>query len=382
MTGIPVAVSAIEQELARIWSGMVDPRAKDTRAVLRARTLNLVVYLPPTAPPVEDLAAALAEFTALYPGRVILLLDRSSAPDEPITAAVQVRCRVGQPGQRHVCEEQIVLAIRREAEREVGSHVLTLLCPELPVFLWWWGDLVEVDRLFRRLSQNADRVVFDSATFTSPESGLIQLAELARGRRRLAAGDLAWTRLEPWRQLVGQFFDTPVTASLFPEIERVRIAVSGANGAPPNRLPALLFAGWLASRLGWERERAAGGEAVYRAADGPVVLRVEVESAAVLPGWTESHSGGLDAVEIVFRAGAAAFAIERAAEPGCVRVTTAGSDRPRTERTVPLNVPDGARLFARQVDWLNRDPIYEDALAAAADLARALGPPTSPRDFP
>ena len=61
-----------------------------------------------------------------------------------------------------------------------STAVAPLLVPDVPVFLWWKDIPHYDDKLFNRLSEMADRVVIDSASFDQPHQDLLRLAEILK----------------------------------------------------------------------------------------------------------------------------------------------------------------------------------------------------------
>ncbi len=77
-----------------------------------------------------------------------------------------------------------------------------------------------------------------------------------RAERQAYVVDLAWLRSTPWRERVAAAFDPP---RLRPELRTIESVTLRHH--PDSTVAAMLFVGWLASRLGWETdplERRAG----------------------------------------------------------------------------------------------------------------------------
>lgn len=85
------------------------------------------------------------------------------------------------------------------------------------------------------------------------EQNLLALEDLVRRKRSsVAISDFNFTRFNPWRELVAQFFDPEDQRAYLAGIDHVTIEyAAGAENEPTNPSQAYLFAGWLASRLGW-----------------------------------------------------------------------------------------------------------------------------------
>src|SRR5262249_45125879 len=82
-----------------------------------------------------------------------------------------------------------------------------------------------------------------------------------------------WERLTLWRELTAQFFDGP---TLRPYLDRIRrVTIEFVQNGPANRAQALLVAGWLASRLGWQPTSPVY-ETLRADTDGPPVVRLSL----------------------------------------------------------------------------------------------------------
>jgi glucose-6-phosphate dehydrogenase assembly protein OpcA len=122
-------------------------------------------------------------------------------------------------------------------------------------------------------------VLLDSSRFREPLGALAALAgAIDVAHESVAFGDLSWSRLNPWRVLTAEMFDAPADQDMLDSIERVLVEYTRSAGA--NELvQALLFVGWLASRLGWEPRAAleeAPGNWRFWLVDGvrPVEVRI------------------------------------------------------------------------------------------------------------
>ena len=185
-------------------------------------------------------------------------------------------------GGDRVCYEEVVLAVRGDAAAHLAGIVTPLLIHDLPTHVWWPGDPPFRDPVFEQLVELSDRVIVDSADFGDLLAGLRRLANL---RRQSGVGDLAWERLSWWQELTAQFFDAPRFRRYLPNLSRLAHPVRRAPSASRPRhedadevspgvaspmAEALLYAGWIATRLGWKRHRT-----LRPLADGGFALRLE-----------------------------------------------------------------------------------------------------------
>lgn len=175
----------------------------------------------------------------------IITLNPTVGEDTGVQAQVSAYCPVQKQHQsRLVCCEYIHLEGTAAALDRIGGVVTALMIPELPQFVWWKAALDAEYGLLQRLAQECDRIIIDSSAFTQPETELCQVGSLMAQGWTLA--DLNWNRLAPWQELAAEAFDPPERRSAIWEVDRVTIDYEKGN---PTQ--ALLYLGWLASRLQW-----------------------------------------------------------------------------------------------------------------------------------
>lgn len=376
-----------ETELRSLWEE-ASREAADAgqEGVLRLREINLVAYAAGDSV-AERVSQVIARLAQRHPARAIILLDVGlDAPGSGATDAwVSAACYLTPQGERHVCWEQVTIPAWGRAAHLLDTTALPVLVPHLPTVLWWPGQPDFGGDVFRRLGEVTDLVVVDSAGFARPLAGLGELAALVGvGSRNYHVNDLNWGRLTVWREVVAEAFDDPGRLAALGLIRRVRVVYgaedvyeSPTRTAGPAAARALLFAGWLAARLGWTTAGARweGEGPGFRAlltdqasAGPPVELYLEPRS---LP---PAAPGGLVSVEVGSGADADAVTVSVGRLGGtCMceaRVTGGGDEVTRTVDASP--VPED-RLLAEELDYLGPDKVYEEALGLAAALAALPG---------
>lgn len=359
----PVDPAAIERGLAELWASADQaPTLGGSGAVVRSCTLNFAVVLAEQDRPsaVSDTVAAL---TLRHPCRIFLLDARPHERAPTVEASVSALCHVPAPGQPHICCEQISVAATGTAVDGLPHLLLALLVPDLPVVVWWRGAPPLGSHLFEQLNAVTDRTIYESAALSDVSAELPRLVAALERTAAVAPGDLTWTRLTPWRSLTAQFFDAPTTQSYLDRVDRITIEVSSTA----DRAAALLWLGWLASRIGWEPISGQRDGRQWRFAfNARRQVRAEVQVGA-------GHSPGLlqgIALE-VSEAPPARFILTRCDERA-VRARVEGTDVVSPERVVPLPVHDTAALLSDELDLIARDQVYESALTLAARLAAFL----------
>src|SRR5205085_3415077 len=109
---------------------------------------------------------------------------------------------------------------------DVPAVVLPLVVADLPVILWFRPPRLLASPALRDLARIATKTVIDSEIFGDARAALARLSSAAAGGTLL--GDLAWTRLTRWREMIDQIFENPVYFSHLPAITSVTIYHSEA----------------------------------------------------------------------------------------------------------------------------------------------------------
>ena len=141
-----------------------------------------------------------------------------------------------------------------------------------------------------------------------------------------------------------------------------------APGVASPMAQSLLFAGWIATRLGWRRYRT-----TQRLQDGGFNLRMEgkheMVDLVVEPVVTdEVRPGDLMSVRLrsLGETGAAEFIVDRDGEDAMVATNADGMTA--LLRRVSMTAPRESELLSSQLTVDRADRVYEDALRAAAIL--------------
>jgi glucose-6-phosphate dehydrogenase assembly protein OpcA len=379
------SVRAVEAYLAQLWATPPsDGEPVVTEKGLphaRASVLNLIVTVP-DVPAADRVVTTLLALGLRHPSRAIVLVADPESDAAPLDAAISAHCHDGHDGGGRACYEAVVLGVHGEAARHLSGVVAPLLIHDLPTHVWWPGDPPFADPIFDQLVEMSDRVIVDSSDFADLLTGMRRMTTL---RRRSGVGDLAWRRLGWWQELTAQFFDAPRFRRYLPNLSRlvVRYAVPPAHRRPgrPRRQAdaidirpgstaplagAMLYAGWIASRLTWRRYRT-----VAPLEDGNLRLTLEGRHEMVDLRLEAVETDAVAAGELLavrLRAygetGAAEFIIERSGDEAVVATNADGMTC--LLRRVPMEAPTEAELLAADLVTDRHDPTYEGALRAAA----------------
>lgn len=393
-----VPLTEAEARLAEFWQEADDDaRAHGRAGALRLRALNLLVVARDEAQ-AEAADRVLAEVTPHHPARVVIFrMGAAPARPGPLQVEVAGATCLSRDGIQQVCREQIVIPVT--GAEPLDALAEPLLLPDAPIVLWLpsQADLALPDCL--TLAEMAGRVIVDSATLSDPVTGVQALAALlAEPTRDFTITDLNWARLTPWRELTADLFDDPLRRPLLRSVRRLLLSYASerpeggdGGGHESQAAAALLYAGWLAGRLGWT----VAGEAwrpeepgfatglrrppdVVAGLPETVPLSGTVVLAQLQPRRCKSVAEvGLESV--VLETGDAAgrppvvFSLSRTAgatpaEGVCATRIREGAQETQM-RTITLPHPPVAALLGGELDYLGRDRLYEESLLLAARLA-------------
>jgi len=366
-------VAALERELTRLRRAQSAHARELGRPIARASVLNLIVYAD-REEHARRAARSIADLALRHPSRAIVVLADRGARDRT-EKRIEMHCRLPiADGARLVCYEQILVRARGDADDRLASAVIPLLVPDLPVFLWWTGTPPLGSRSFGDLLRLTDRLVVDSADFARPEVTLPVIARISdEARGRFGLTDLNWTRLTPWREIATAFFDVPAWRLFLDGVTGVSVGFAvDMDGRDIHPSQALLFVGWLASRLGWRPLEAlapseAGGLlfAIARPDGARIMVRVRPRFER---GLDEGDVSGIRIKATAARQ-LAEFAVKRQPDPRHQTATVLLDGERRWERTMPLPSPAIVELIGEELSILGSDRTYEAALGALVELA-------------
>ncbi len=323
-----VSPEKILKDLSNLWADLAKQTDGET-GVLRACSMTLVVVAD-ASDDAQSIGQTLAQLMPEHPSRAVVVRVTPSA-ERALESRVFSECWTSFGERRHICAEEIEITCSAAALAEVSSVLLPLVVSDLPVVLWTRGAHVGGLPGFEGIESLATKVVHDSAAFPSARAGLERVqAALQPGR---PAGDLAWTRLTRWRELIARIFQNRGLGSLA-QFSEVRVAGAAAPDGKPGPAP-LYIAGWLLDSL-------------RRAGANP---KLQLKTAVPSERNVRLSAPGLD-IEVTQCAGHCAE----------VRINDMVSQ---------TALPDASEsaLMAEELSIPGHDPTFERSLPAALQLA-------------
>ena len=431
-----VSIDQIEAELAQIWESYRESGSKgDFPSATRATTFTFVVYepeetqrlladvgfydgpidgitgpmtassiraaqkaygLPRTGKPNAELLATLREEIArknsngsklgptgfgsggsavsdaivtANPCRIIALCP-TAGEDTGVQAQVAAYCPVHKGGSGNlICCEYITLRGTEAALERVSGIVTGLTIADLPTLLWWKAT-PDADRdLFQRLAATSSSVIIDSSCFSEPQAELLLMQSLIE--EGIPIADLNWRRLAAWQELAAEAFDPPGRRVAIGEIDRVTIDYERGNSTQ-----ALMYLGWLASRLQWRPvafQQEEGDYQIKRIKFAGVDDRVvEAELAAIPTADSGDVPGDLIALRLNSTNENADCGTVLCSEAGgCMRMETkGGAQTDRFNQVTPLLDQVTEQLLGQHLQSWGRDVLYEESLAVTAQILK------------
>lgn len=298
----------------------------------------------------------------------IITLSPSLGADEGVTAQVSAYCPIQKSsGGSLICCEYITIRGAKNALGRVANTVSSLMIPGLPRFVWWKATPNPEQELFKKLVENCSCLILDSSYFSDPESELLKIKELLDAETPVA--DLNWHRLSTWQELTAAAFDPPERRAALKEVDRISIDYERGNPAQ-----ALMFLGWIASRLGWEpiEYHQVGGDydlkqIHFQSGDG---RKIEAELAAIPTADSGEVIGDLTGVRLAStNLNANCCTILCSETTGCMRMEAGGAAQScRIEQVRATSDQKAEFLLTQQLQRWGRDNLYEESLAVVANI--------------
>jgi glucose-6-phosphate dehydrogenase assembly protein OpcA len=349
--------------LNKLQTEFVEAKAKD-QLTLENKTAA-ISYTPDSEGITADAIAA------SNPCRIITLCP-ILGEDTGVKAQVSAYCPISkQTKNTLVCCEYINLTGTAEALERIGGIIAALAIADLPKFVWWKATPAPDHPLFKRLVSSSDTVIFDSSSFVHPEADLKSLAALLKQNTALA--DINWRRLAPWQELTAAAFDPPERRSAIYEVDQVTIDYEQGNQAQ-----ALMFLGWLASRLKWTpvEYKLEGGDYDIRRVKFTDEQQRDIQ--AELAGIPTADWGEIPGDLVSLRLSstnldADCCTVLCSSTTGCMRMEAGGGAQAcYIEQVTPLADQKTEELLGKQLQRWGREMLYEESMAVTSEILQLL----------
>ncbi|MGK7898363.1 MAG: glucose-6-phosphate dehydrogenase assembly protein OpcA [Xenococcus sp. (in: cyanobacteria)] len=316
-----------------------------------------------------DSQGAIADAIAsANPCRIIALVP-SLGQDEGVQAQVSAYCPVNKKSKDTlICCEYITLSGTAEALERIGGVITELSISDLPRFLWWKATPRIDHPLFKRLINYCDSTIIDSSVFNNPESDLDCVSKMIQQDVPLA--DINWRRLSPWQELTAEAFDPPERRAAIYEVDQVTIDYQRGN-----QTQALMFLGWLASRLNWspvEYNHEGGDYDIRRVKliSDRDQRSIDVELAAIPTAENQDVPGDLISLRLTStNLDADCCTVLCSSTTGCMRMEAGGGAQScYIQQVAPLFDQNTEELLGQQLQRWGREVLYEESMAVTAKI--------------
>ena len=318
------------KELNQLWAESARQPGSSGQDVLRACSMTLLVLTRRSAN-ATGVMETLAGLMPLYPCR-LMVVEITDEPGRRLEASVRAHCWKTFGDRRQVCVEQVLFRAAAGAVADLPPVIRALIVPDLPVLLWCTG----MDLLARAdaaaLLQTAGKVIVNSSG-VEPRAAFAQIESLRT--QGLLAGDLAWTRLTRWRELLAQTF-AACSGDAPQPVDKVTVSHSGARPGTE----AFYLAGWLRSAFHPQ----------------PACVFAPAGDSELPPGRPAAAALGGPGLSLSLAA------------------LSGGGVEVRTNDSVSwtrIEARDETSLLEEELGIVGPDPVFEEAFQGAAELARA-----------
>jgi glucose-6-phosphate dehydrogenase assembly protein OpcA len=339
----PDSVEAAMRELLR-------RRHAENEALAPARVINLIVIVDREWK--GEISNRLERAGRYHASRLVLCAVEEGRTKLDATASVTYE----DPGDAGfgVMREQVEIDLGPEHLKGLRTIVDPVLASEMPTVLWsphGHSDAVE------KVMPLVDVVLLDSDDTSDPAEAFERAGTYCEDAYVV---DLAWLRTTPWRERLAASFDLSQRMPALYEISELEVRHQEHSTAS-----ALLLSGWLASRLGWERETLRTGGRGELCGE----LDRDGEQISLRLNMLNQDAPGLGGVTVASRRGMS-LSLQR----GDGGLDAHERDAEGTERDWKIlgaSRGEGGILGEGIRQALLRDPTYNPALAAAQELCPA-----------
>ncbi|CAN5712344.1 hypothetical protein BH23CHL4_BH23CHL4_22270 [soil metagenome] len=376
-----IEVERVRDELAALWvewtyrygeSAAVVTSDLREQVYMRPSTMNVIAVTEgeEAAARIGDVLGSLPDYS---PSRSIVLSRNrnNGGGGNQFGVRIEINERRVLKSSSPIHTEVIALTAPAGNDEVLASISTPLLVPDLPDVLFVPGEPFAGNELVAGLLDSIDGLLVDTVASTKVGDTLAFLSQAASLNLRMGIGDLVWTRLRTWRDLIAQFFDQPSALACLEHIDEVRLVYAPPNGEGRSGLTAgLLMAGWLSSRLGWR----ASGDLIPAPGEYRLTLRAGERGKSrevllhLVHGTSTLSCSSLESVRL--SAGGldpCMFFVERADEAA---ITTFSSSLHVADMTrlVHSSCPSDRVILAAKLRRLRVDTVYLEALAVASTL--------------
>lgn len=324
--GTTIAPEKILKELSDLWvDSAKQEQAGDGAGVLRACSMTLLV-LAEASEDTQALGETIAALMPEHPARAIVV-RLSGDGQRALAERVYSQCWMPFGQRRQICCEQVEITASDAALTDLRSVVLPLLVPDLPLIVWCRSARLPELRDFWPIASMAQKLVVDSSAGPNPAGAMSRAAAIAASG--IVLGDLSWTRVTRWREMLAQIFENLENVARIGSISTIEVDWGGTRYAPAQYLGA------------WVRDSLA--------------------KAGNHPSLRFAKTGDEDALRLRLSGDGVNAELER--QDDRIVATLNGESQ-----CANMPQPTDYLLMREELGIVRRDPVFEATLASAAAL--------------
>ncbi len=239
-----IELANLNEQLSKLWD------EKQGEKKVRASLFNLIIYAQKSDSP-RDYEDLVRSVVSKFPCRIMLIIHEEKSSEAYLRTSVSSET-LGEGENQAYCEI-IRIEVAGDLVERVPFIAIAQLLPDLPVYLLWTQDPTSESTILPHLERYADRIIFDSESSDNLQS--YSQAVLALFHRfKCAIGDLNWSAISGWRELLSATFDSQDSFQTLAESKIIRIHYNRVTGQSHRytEIEAAYLQAWLASRLNWK----------------------------------------------------------------------------------------------------------------------------------
>ncbi|MCH9630782.1 MAG: hypothetical protein S4CHLAM37_07880 [Chlamydiia bacterium] len=236
--------SEIESQLTTIWDSL------QGKGKTRASLFNLIIYsnLNTRTDYLYEISQKLIE---KFPSRIIFITVDDKAPSETLKTSVSVISSESENSET-ACDF-INILLSKDSEERAPFLILPHLLTDLPIYLLWADDPSKNDPTGQKLEKLATRVIFDSES-TDHLGDFASALLKHKDNSGSDIADLNWARIEGWRTLLAETFNSKEKLSDLSTLSQMKIFYNCTenNFFCHTKIQALYLQTWIATQMNWE----------------------------------------------------------------------------------------------------------------------------------
>ncbi|WP_269541792.1 glucose-6-phosphate dehydrogenase assembly protein OpcA [Cerasicoccus fimbriatus] len=234
LPGQQMPVSEVSPMLSSMWSSQFDPKL-GAASEFRASQMNIILHLGLKTSPEEakERFDAAIEFGQKYPCRIVVLCPMGrERSDRLLQGKIFSMCYIGESLRDQCCVEAVILGYPTREAGFLSSQVSIWLENDLPTYHWFNRIPAErITQMHMDFVKRCRRVIYDSTVEMEDANDLTSI----EWPRPEGVIDLAWARLLPVRQSLGQHLSSIEPARLIDGLQKVEArAVATHKGEAAN----------------------------------------------------------------------------------------------------------------------------------------------------